>query len=68
MVMTDAFTDELFDLGDTANKLVFSVSRLLVDPERFEDDDVEPMAGRGMGAVYTKTHDGQLLKRLQKGR
>lgn len=59
--MTDAFTDELFDLPG-AERLVFPVSRLLVDPERFERDEDEPMAERGMGAVYTKTHRGDPLK------
>ena len=59
--VTDWFTDELFTLGG-AERLVFGVSRLLVDPERFSDDAQEIMAGRGLGAVYTRTHDGKLLK------
>lgn len=61
-VMTDAHTDDLFDLGDAADRLVFPVSRLLVDVERFHNDRDEPMAEKGMGAVYTKTHDGRPLK------
>lgn len=61
--MTDHFTDELFDIGeDIAARLVFPVSRLVVDPERFDNDDQEPMSGKGMGAVYTKTSDGQNLR------
>src|SRR5580693_3648499 len=60
--MTDWFTDELFDLGDRADRLIFHTSRLLVDPERFEHDTDEPMARKGMGAIYTKTHDGRKLK------
>lgn len=66
LLMTDAFTDELFDLGDMADRLVFPVSRLLVDPERFENDEDEPMAARGMGAVYTRTHDGRVLKKSRR--
>lgn len=62
LVMTDWFTDELFDLPGEAERLVFPVSRLLVDPERFVDDAQEPMAARGMGVVYTRTHDGRVLK------
>jgi N-formylglutamate deformylase len=62
VIMTDRYTDNLFDLGERAERLVFPVSRLLVDPERFLSDQAEPMASRGMGAIYTKTHDGQPLK------
>ena len=61
LVMTDHHTDSLFEFDD-ADRLVFPVSRLLVDPERFRDDAQEPMSSRGMGAVYTKTHHGRDLK------
>ena len=61
LVMTDHHTDALFELDD-ADRLVFPVSRLLVDPERFRDDAQEPMSSRGMGVVYTKTHHGRDLK------
>lgn len=40
----------------------FNVSRLLVDPERFEHDVDEPMAGCGMGVIYTRTSDGRPLR------
>jgi N-formylglutamate deformylase len=59
--LTDWFTDELFGLAG-AERLVFGVSRLVVDPERFPDDAVEPMAERGMGAVYTRTSNGVKLR------
>lgn len=62
--MTDRYTDELFDLGDLAAQLVFPVSRLLVDPERFRNDKDESMAVKGMGAIYTLTHDGNPLKQV----
>ena len=38
------------------------MSRLVVDPERFADDALEPMAARGMGAVYTATTEGAPLR------
>jgi N-formylglutamate amidohydrolase len=60
--MTDRYVDELFDLGGRATRLVFPVSRLVVDPERFPDDADEPMAARGMGAVCTRTSDGRQLR------
>jgi N-formylglutamate amidohydrolase len=34
----------------------------VVDPERFTDDALEPMAARGMGAVYMATSDGAPLR------
>ena len=61
--MTDHFTDELFDvLGDNIHQLKFPVSRLLVDVERFEKDELELMSKIGMGCVYEKTNDGKSLK------
>ena len=60
--MTDGYTDEIFG-GDLPGSLVFPVSRLLVDVERFEDDAEEVMASRGMGVLYTMTHELQPLRR-----
>ena len=59
--MTDRYTDELFALPGVST-VRFPVSRLVVDPERFVDDDAEPMAARGMGVVYTRRSDGQPLR------
>lgn len=63
--MTDWYTDRLFHgaaaLGGTL--FINRMSRLVVDPERFPDDRQEVMAAKGMGAVYTKTADGQPLRR-----
>jgi N-formylglutamate deformylase len=61
--LTDRYTDELFSLNPlTAIPVVFGVSRFVVDPERFTDDALEPMAARGMGAVYMATTDGTTLR------
>ena len=63
-LMTDHFTDELFReavLGVT--DVIFPVSRLVVDPERFEDDSAETMASVGMGVVYEQTSQGNALRR-----
>ena len=61
--MTDHFTDELFDVSyDNIHQLKFPISRLLVDVERFEKDELEPMSKVGMGCIYEKTHDGKSLK------
>jgi len=62
--MTDLYTDELFSGIDGCLDLVFPVSRLLVDPERFPDDAHEPMAEIGMGAIYKVTSDLLPLRRF----
>ena len=62
--MTDHLTDELFAMpSSVATTIRFPVSRLVVDPERFESDDHERMAARGMGAVYQRTVEGHPLRR-----
>lgn len=55
LLMTDRFTDELFGLPYTS--IVFPYSRLFCDVERFRDDSREEMSQKGMGVVYTRTHD-----------
>ena len=59
--ITDHFTDKLFP-PTLGVPLVFPVSRLIVDVERFEDDAAEPMAAVGMGVCYTRTHDGRVQR------
>jgi N-formylglutamate amidohydrolase len=58
-LMTDKRTDELF-VGYTA--VTTPISRLVCDIEKFADDSDEPAISRGMGAVYTKTADGRVLR------
>ena len=61
--MTDHHTDELFNLpGGVVKRVLYPVSRLVVDPERFLKDANEPMAAKGMGAIYLKTADGKALR------
>lgn len=61
--MTDWFTDELFDIESPFISAVrFPISRLVLDPERFADDALEPMAIKGMGVVYTRTSHDEALR------
>lgn len=46
-----------------AHVFVNEVCRLVVDPERFADDCLEPAAVHGLGAVYGYAHDGRRLRR-----
>ena len=61
--MTDSYTDILF-IPDSTNvqTVVFPISRLVMDPERFLDDNQEIMAKHGMGVIYTRTADGRKLR------
>jgi len=62
--MTDHLTLSLFASGVPMAQVVRApVSRLVVDVERFEDDQQESMAGRGMGAVYAVTSSLKSLRR-----
>lgn len=64
-LMTDHLTDGLFAVPETmAHAVRFPVSRLVVDPERFESDGQEPMAARGMGVVYERTAGRRPLRRV----
>ena len=60
-IMTDLFTDELFD-HQNAERVVLNVSRLLCDVERYTDPSLEPMEHYGMGVCYTKTSIGDTLR------
>lgn len=60
--MTDRYCDELFTGFDS---VIFPISRLVCDPERFRGDEQETMSQIGMGAVYTSTSSGNLLRRTR---
>jgi N-formylglutamate amidohydrolase len=65
-LMTDAHTDVIAEQAATAaisRPYIFvnQLSRLVVDPERFTDEQ-EVMRAVGMGAVYTRTSAGARLR------
>ena len=59
--MTDWHTEDLFGVPGL-QRIAFPASRLVVDPERFLEDDQEVMAARGMGVIYTLTSGGEPLR------
>ena len=62
-LMADLFVDRLVENIDE-EKIIFPISRIVCDVERFRDDKDEEMARQGMGVVYTKRHDlGPLRKK-----
>ena len=61
--MTDLYTDDLFDFSD--NRVVFGLSRLLCDVERFRNPLKEEMTDAGMWICYSRAHDGRCLKEFE---
>lgn len=60
--MADLYTDEIFKSSDY-NYIVSQCSRIVVDTERYADDQDEEMSKYGMGAIYTLTSDKMALKK-----
>jgi N-formylglutamate deformylase len=61
--LTDWHTDDLFNSpGDIM--VVADFSRVFCDPERFVPDELEVMAQYGMGALYTKSDEGNTIREL----
>jgi len=59
---TDLYTDELFQ--SAARTLVFPVTRLICDVERFRNEKDEIMSKFGMWICYTRTSEQKKLKRV----
>lgn len=72
--LVDHFTDELYlpelDSGSekSVRAVVAPVSRLVVDMERFANDDIESSSKVGMGATYVQTTKGEPLRVLSADR
>ena len=64
-LLTDWFTDELFDLPFP--KIVTHFSRVFCDVERFEDDALEVMSQYGMGMCYTHLDNGEIMRDVNSG-
>ncbi len=60
--MTDKDVDKLWAFVPVENKQVASVSRLVVDTERYRNDADEAMSLKGMGLYYTHTPDGKQFR------
>lgn len=59
--LTDWHTENLYNSTET-ERIVFEYSRIFCDPERFSDDSLEPMAKAGMGVLYEKTDENEIMR------
>lgn len=60
--ITDIRVDELWNFVPKASKVVAKISRIILDVERYRNDEDEPMAERGMGLYYTHTPTGEVFR------
>lgn len=60
--MTDKDVDKLWAFVPIENKQVATISRLVVDTERYRNDEDEIMALKGMGLYYTHTPNGKQFR------
>jgi len=61
--MADKDVDKLYDFVPAENKNVATLSRIVLDMERFRNDEDEPMSRLGMGLFYTCDHLGNTIRR-----
>jgi N-formylglutamate amidohydrolase len=59
--LTDWYTDDLFQ-SDENVMIKADFSRIFCDPERFTDDSQEIMAQYGMGVLYEKNDEGDVMR------
>ena len=60
--MTDKDVDEIWGFVPDENKQVATVSRLVIDTERYRNDDEEARSLQCMGLYYTHTPDGKQFR------
>jgi N-formylglutamate amidohydrolase len=63
ILLTDWYTDDLFHSNNSI-PVIADFNRVFCDVERFEDDKLEMLSEFGMGVLYTKTDNGELMRDL----
>lgn len=59
--LTDWYTEDLFE-SKMDDMIVATFARIFCDAERFTDDTQETMAKYGMGVLYEKNDDGDIIR------
>lgn len=60
--LADLYTNEMVLDKPEYKKVVAPISRLVVDTERFVEDEDEPASKYGMGVIYTHDCSGNIIK------
>ncbi len=67
LYMADNYTDILYgELLFISSFIISKISRVVLDIERLENMEDEPMSKVGMSALYTRTSNGSLLRNISK--
>jgi N-formylglutamate amidohydrolase len=61
--LTDWYTDDLF-YSDDDDMIRADFSRIFCDPERFTEDSQEIMSQYGMGVLYEKNDEGDVIRNV----
>ncbi len=65
LYMADNFTNYLYgELLYVSSSIISRISRVVLDIERFQNEEDEPMSKVGMSALYTRTSDGEILRNI----
>lgn len=65
LYMADNYTSSLYaELAYVSSSIVSKISRVLLDIERFQNEEDEPMSKVGMSALYTRTSSGDVLRNI----
>lgn len=63
--MADNYTDSIFaELLSISSFIKSKISRIVLDIERFKEEENEPMSKVGMSALYIKTSNGKVLRNI----
>ncbi len=64
--MADNYTNIIFsELLNFSSFIKLNISRIVLDIERFKNQEDEPMSKVGMSALYTKTSDRNILREIK---
>ncbi len=65
LYMADNYTSSLYaELLYVSSSVISKISRVVLDIERFQNEEDEPMSKVGMSALYTRTSGGDVLRNI----
>lgn len=65
LYMADNFTNSLYgELIYVSSSIISRISRVVLDIERFQNEEDEPMSKVGMSALYTRASGGDVLRNI----